>query len=405
MAKILLVEDDNNLREIYEARLEAEGYEVVAAQNGEEALVVAKKERPELIISDVMMPKISGFEMLDILRNTDGLKDAKVIMLTALGQDDDRTRADKLGADRYLVKSQVTLEDIVKAVRSLLEGPSSSPPAEAVPAAPAPVADISPTPPPAAPTVPDPSPQQPTTPAARPQSAPAAPRLNIAVATPPAAPANGSPVSVSVAAPPPESAPVSTPTAPPQDASPSPAPSPPANPSSPAPVVASSDLNSANASNDQVLSDAIKGLTLENQATDSKPRPQMPSDVQAVEVPPAENLPSAPGVSISATSNAMNPEPAASSASGSDQPDNNNVTVAHKKVITPPESSPKPSLEELLSVEEAQEQAAAPNNDPVVVSDNQPKVDEANQPSPPPSNGIVAPSQPPDGLNPNDIAL
>lgn len=120
MSKILLVEDDNNLREIYEARLQAEGYTIVSAMDGEEALVVAKKEKPDLIISDVMMPRISGFEMLDILRNTDGLKEVKVIMLTALGQAEDKVRADSLGADRYLVKSQVTLEDIVKAAQELL---------------------------------------------------------------------------------------------------------------------------------------------------------------------------------------------------------------------------------------------------------------------------------------------
>jgi CheY-like chemotaxis protein len=121
MAKILLVEDDNNLREIYEARLQAEGYKIISAHDGEEALVIAKNEIPDLIISDVMMPKISGFEMLDILRNTDGLKEVKVIMLTALGQSEDEQRADKLGADRYLVKSQVTLEDIVKAASELLD--------------------------------------------------------------------------------------------------------------------------------------------------------------------------------------------------------------------------------------------------------------------------------------------
>ncbi|HEU4913971.1 MAG TPA: response regulator [Candidatus Saccharimonadales bacterium] len=131
MAKVLLVEDDNNLREIYEARLQAEGYDIVSAMDGEEALVVAKKEKPDLVISDVMMPRISGFEMLDILRNTDGLKDVKVIMLTALGQAEDKTRADSLGADRYLVKSQVTLEDIVKAAQELL-GPAD-PPAAATP--------------------------------------------------------------------------------------------------------------------------------------------------------------------------------------------------------------------------------------------------------------------------------
>lgn len=141
MAKILLVEDDNNLREIYEARLQAEGYDIISARDGEEALVVAKSELPDLVISDVMMPKISGFEMLDILRNTEGLKDVKVIMLTALGQAEDQTRADSLGADRYLVKSQVTLEDIVNAAQQLLTGdqpaPAETPAAE--PIAPAPV--------------------------------------------------------------------------------------------------------------------------------------------------------------------------------------------------------------------------------------------------------------------------
>jgi CheY-like chemotaxis protein len=127
MAKILLVEDDENLREIYQARLMAEGYEIASAKDGEEALVVAKQEKPDLIIADIMMPRISGFEMLDILRNTEGMKHAKVIMLTALGQAEDKARADKLGADRYLVKSQVTLEDIVHAASELLGGENNTP--------------------------------------------------------------------------------------------------------------------------------------------------------------------------------------------------------------------------------------------------------------------------------------
>ncbi|HSW85051.1 MAG TPA: response regulator [Candidatus Saccharimonadales bacterium] len=120
MPKLMLVEDDNNLREIYEARLQAEGYQIISAKDGEEALVLAKAEKPDLIIADVMMPKISGFEMLDILRNTEGLKQVKIVMLTALGQNDDQKLANRLGADRYLVKSQVTLEDIVKVAHELL---------------------------------------------------------------------------------------------------------------------------------------------------------------------------------------------------------------------------------------------------------------------------------------------
>lgn len=120
MTKIMLVEDDKSLREIYGVRLLAEGYDIVSAGDGEEALAMAIKDRPQLIISDVMMPKISGFDMLDILRSTTETKDIKVIMMTALSSDEQRQRGEQLGADKYLVKSQVGIEDVVKAVHEVL---------------------------------------------------------------------------------------------------------------------------------------------------------------------------------------------------------------------------------------------------------------------------------------------
>ena len=120
MSKIMLVEDDNSLREIYSIRLTAEGYTIVSAGDGEEALAVAVRERPDLIISDVMMPKISGFDMLDILRSTPETKNIKVIMMTALSSEDQRQRGESLGADRYLVKSQVGIEDVVNVVHDML---------------------------------------------------------------------------------------------------------------------------------------------------------------------------------------------------------------------------------------------------------------------------------------------
>lgn len=116
----MLVEDDNNLREIYEARLAAEGYEIISAADGEAALALAIKEKPDLIISDIMMPKVSGFDMLDILRSTTETKNTKIIMMTALNQAEDKAKAEKLGADLYLVKSQVTLEDVVRSAKGLL---------------------------------------------------------------------------------------------------------------------------------------------------------------------------------------------------------------------------------------------------------------------------------------------
>ena len=120
MTKILLVEDDKNLREIYGVRLLAEGYQIVTAGDGEEALAMAIKESPDLIVSDVMMPKVSGFDMLDILRSTAETRNIKVIMMTALSSEDQRRRGEMLGADKYLVKSQVGIEDVVKTVKEIL---------------------------------------------------------------------------------------------------------------------------------------------------------------------------------------------------------------------------------------------------------------------------------------------
>jgi CheY-like chemotaxis protein len=137
MPKVLLVEDDNNLREIFQMRLQAEGYATVVAADGEEGLAVAMKEKPDLIIADVMMPKLSGFEMVENLRAAPETKDTKIIMMTALGQAEDQARGEKLGVLKYLVKSQVTLEDFARVVKEAV-GPgspnaSSGPPAGQVP--------------------------------------------------------------------------------------------------------------------------------------------------------------------------------------------------------------------------------------------------------------------------------
>lgn len=204
MAKVMLVEDDNNLREIYEARLAAEGYQIISAPDGEAALALAIKEKPDLIVSDIMMPKVSGFDMLDILRSTTETKNAKIIMMTALGQAEDKARAEKLGADRYLVKSQVTLEDVVKAAQELLgdqnptnvggvavEQPAVTPaPAPTTPLTPAPTVPVPPTPAPTAIPAPAAAPA-PTPPA--PIASPTPQSIPVTVAEPTTAPAAPTP--------------------------------------------------------------------------------------------------------------------------------------------------------------------------------------------------------------------
>lgn len=201
MTKILLVEDDKSLREIYGVRLLAEGYDIVSAGDGEEALAMAIKDRPDLIVSDVMMPKISGFDMLDILRSTTETKNIKVIMMTALSSEEQRQRGVNLGADRYLVKSQVGIEDVVRTVHEVL--------ADAPVAGHAPLVST----PPAAPSAPPAAATTAPAPASvTPSPVPAAPPAPAAMQNPvaslaPSAPAAATPVPVAPSAPAPAPAP------------------------------------------------------------------------------------------------------------------------------------------------------------------------------------------------------
>ncbi len=115
--KILLVEDDEALSGVYKSRLDMEGFEVRDVNNGEQALSVAVDFKPDLILLDAMMPKISGFDVLDILRNTPETANIRIVMLTALSQPKDKERAQSLGVDDYLVKSQVVIGDVVDRVK------------------------------------------------------------------------------------------------------------------------------------------------------------------------------------------------------------------------------------------------------------------------------------------------
>jgi CheY-like chemotaxis protein len=115
--KILLVEDDVALSTVYKSRLELEGFETKEVNNGEDALTAAREFKPDLILLDAMMPKISGFDVLDILRNTPETADLRIIMLTALNQPKDKERAESLGVNDYLVKSQVVIGDVIQRVK------------------------------------------------------------------------------------------------------------------------------------------------------------------------------------------------------------------------------------------------------------------------------------------------
>ena len=241
MSKIMLVEDEKPLREIYSIRLAAEGYNIVSAGDGEEALALAVQEKPDLIISDVMMPKISGFDMLDILRSQPETAQIKVIMMTALSSDDQRARGENLGADRYLVKSQVGIEDVINTVHEVLGDKGNANAAANLDVA----AAI-----PIAPTSPNiASPNIAATPAAAaPESAPAPATqqiipqnpADIAMAMPAGVADQPIPIETPAAAPAPAPAPVPTPApaAPAPTPAPAPAPAPVSAPAAPAPAPA-----------------------------------------------------------------------------------------------------------------------------------------------------------------------
>lgn len=165
MAKILLVEDDTDLQTIYSSRLEADGHTVITASDGEAGLATALKEAPDLIILDAMMPKIDGFDVLDMLRQTPQTEHTCIIMMTALGQDDYRKRGEALGVNRYFVKSQVSLDDLAAAVtQTLADGAAAAGGATITPESPvinqqaAPAAPVAPAQPVDPVTVPAPTP-------------------------------------------------------------------------------------------------------------------------------------------------------------------------------------------------------------------------------------------------------
>lgn len=429
MSKIMLVEDDNNLREIYEARLLAEGYEIVSAKDGEEALALAVKEKPDLIISDVMMPKISGFDMLDILRSTPETKETKVIMMTALSQAEDKTRADKLGADRYLVKSQVTLEDVANVAKEVLSGesesaptaeasspPPASPPAQPTTATPAP--DTTSQPPAASPATTNDVPIQQ-------QPEPAAPKEP--QAPPPAPPAEPDPKKVEPAA----TAPANTPA---QPATSDSAPAPQPVVSAQKPVEIADTTAHEQKVVKQQIDDFVEKQGVEEPDTTAPQQPEPPQSPPApsantpdsssqeqvasidVKTDPeasndatnqatetAEKLANAVNDMLDADTAENNAPTAPQPAPQKDEPatTSNPVSASNKKKVISPinDISKKPDLEKLAAEEEAAGQS--PASPPNTKTPNQPPV---VTPTPPSSGGGTV-IQPNNSSDPNSIAL
>jgi len=122
-ATILLAEDDRILRKAGEATLKKRGYAVIAAVDGEDALAKARAHKPDLILLDVIMPKLQGFEVLANLKNDAATRDIPVIMLSNLQDESDVRKATDAGALDYLVKSNVPLDVLAARIAEALARP------------------------------------------------------------------------------------------------------------------------------------------------------------------------------------------------------------------------------------------------------------------------------------------
>lgn len=118
--RILIIEDERALRRSMEYRLQKEGYAVVTAQNGEEGLARAAEERPDLVLLDLILPKLNGFEILRRFKADPALQDVPAVIFTNLSQETDRNQAEALGAAGFFVKSDLPIDQVVEQVRKFL---------------------------------------------------------------------------------------------------------------------------------------------------------------------------------------------------------------------------------------------------------------------------------------------
>ncbi|MCI5108607.1 MAG: response regulator [Candidatus Pacebacteria bacterium] len=118
--KVLSIEDDKFLSSLVAKKLSAAGFEMIHATNGEDALDMVKDEKPAIILLDILLPEMSGFEVLEKLKADEETKSIPVLLFSNLGQREDIDKGIKLGAEKFIVKATVVLDDIVKEIQDTL---------------------------------------------------------------------------------------------------------------------------------------------------------------------------------------------------------------------------------------------------------------------------------------------
>jgi DNA-binding response OmpR family regulator len=124
MAKILFIEDDPLIVKIYSTRLKADGHEVYSAENGEDGLKLAFEQKPDVVVLDVMMPKMDGFGVLEKLRMDDFFKTKPILMYSNLNNEDEITRAKQMGVTEFIVKANLSPTQMVVKIEQYV--PSNS---------------------------------------------------------------------------------------------------------------------------------------------------------------------------------------------------------------------------------------------------------------------------------------
>lgn len=117
---ILVAEDDKFYANIYKTKLTKEGYEVVVVGDGAQAMKLARQKKPDLILLDIVMPVKDGFETLRELKADANLKSVKVVVLSNLGQEEDIKKAKELGAQDYIVKANVSIQQMMSKIKSFI---------------------------------------------------------------------------------------------------------------------------------------------------------------------------------------------------------------------------------------------------------------------------------------------
>lgn len=121
MGKILLIEDDALIVKIYSTRLKADGFTVLSADNGEDGIALAEKELPNLIVLDVMMPRLDGFSVLEKLRGNVSLHSIPILVYSNLAQDQEIEKAKQLGATEFIVKANISPTELVNKIKSYIK--------------------------------------------------------------------------------------------------------------------------------------------------------------------------------------------------------------------------------------------------------------------------------------------